>query len=49
MNPVWLWVAADAIRRNDHRNILAGGAAGLGRSSPSAAASGSRSLPMISW
>jgi hypothetical protein len=26
----WLQAASDAIRRNDHRNILAGAVAGLG-------------------
>jgi hypothetical protein len=30
MRPDWLQTATDAIRRNDHRNILAGAVAGLG-------------------
>jgi CBS-domain-containing membrane protein len=30
MRPDWLREATDAIRRNDHRNILAGAVAGLG-------------------
>jgi len=30
MRPIWLRTAADTIRRNDHRNLLAGAVAGLG-------------------
>jgi hypothetical protein len=30
MRPDWLRAATDAIRRNDHRNTLAGAVAGLG-------------------
>ena len=30
MRPDWLRAATDAIRRNDHRNMLAGSVAGLG-------------------
>jgi len=30
MKPVWLRAVADTIRRNDHRNIVAGAVAGLG-------------------
>jgi hypothetical protein len=30
MSRDWLQAAGDAIRRNDHRNVLAGAVAGLG-------------------
>jgi hypothetical protein len=30
MKPDWLKAAADAIRRNDQRNVMAGAVAGLG-------------------
>jgi hypothetical protein len=42
----WLRAAADAIRYDDHRNILAVTSQALGLPSPSAAWSGCRSPPI---